>query len=258
MNSVSRRLAQTYPITKEYFAGFGVNLVSLSVQFTGKNLQLALWVLMGAVVFVLLIACANVGNLLLARGATREREFAIRVALGAGRGRLIRQLLTESAFLVLVSGLLGLGLAVLGVRALIALAPPDIPRLDEVAINPGVLGFTTGVSPLTGLLFGLAPSWKVSRNNPNEALKEGGRSSSGGLRLRQTRGLLIVVECALAVALLTSAGLMIRSFIRLQSIDPGFKPEGVLLARVSLPQSSARTPAQTLAFSSKPLIGLRR
>jgi putative ABC transport system permease protein len=248
MNTIGQRLAQTYPVTNDNFMGFGVNVVPLLIQFTGKNLRLALWVLLGAVVFVLLIACANVANLLLARGAAREREFAVRAALGAGRGRLIRQLLTESAFLALVSGLLGLGLAAVGVRALIAFAPPDTPRLDEVTIDPGVLGFTVCVSLLTGLLFGLAPAWKVSRSNPNEALKEGGRGSSGGLRLRQTRGLLVVVECAMAVALLASAGLMIRSFMRLQSVDPGFKPEGLLLARVSLPQSLDRTPAQTAAF----------
>jgi putative ABC transport system permease protein len=248
MNAIGHRLAQTYPITNDNFMGFGVNVVPLSVQFTGKNLRLALWVLLGVVVFVLLIACANVANLLLARGAAREREFAVRAALGARRGRLIRQLLTESAFLALASGLLGLGLAALGVRALVAFAPPDTPRLDEVTIDPGVLGFTACVSLLTGLLFGLAPAWKASRSNPNEALKEGGRSSSGGLRLRQTRGLLVVVECAMAVALLASAGLMIRSFVRLHSVDPGFKPEGLLLARVSLPQSPDRTPAQTSAF----------
>ena len=248
MNAIGQRLAQTYPITEDDFAGFGVNVVPLLVQFTGKNLQLALLVLLGAVVFVLLIACANVANLMLARGAAREREFALRAALGAGRGRLVRQLLTESAALALVSGLLGLGLATVGVRALVAFAPPDIPRLDEITIDPGVLSFTAGVSLLTGMLFGLAPAWKVSRSNPNDALKEGGRGSSGGLRLRQTGGLLIVVECALTVALLVSAGLMIRSFIRLQSVDPGFKPEGVLLVRVSLPRSAARQGAQTVAF----------
>jgi putative ABC transport system permease protein len=248
MNAIGQRLAQAYPTTDDDFAGFGVNVVPLSVQFTGKNLRLALWILLGAVVFVLLIACANVANLLLARGAAREREFAVRAALGAGRGRLIRQLLTESAFLALVSGLLGLGLAALGVRALVAFAPPDTPRLDGVTIDPGVLGFTACVSLLSGLLFGLAPAWKVSRSNPNIALKEGGRGSSGGLRLRQTRGLLVVMECALAVALLASAGLMIRSFMRLQSVDPGFKPEGLLLARVSLPQSANRTGTQTAAF----------
>src|SRR5262245_25259115 len=247
MNAIGQRLAQTYPITNENFMGFGVNVVPLLVQFTGKNLRLALWILFGAVVFVLLIACANVANLLLARGAAREREFAIRAALGAGRGRVIRQLLTESAALALVSGLLGLGLAALGVRALVALAPQDTPRLDEVTIDPGVLGFTACVSLLTGMLFGLAPAWKASRSNPNEALKEGGRGSSGGLRLRQTRGLLVVVECAMAVALLASAGLMIRSFMRLQSVNPGFKPEGLLLARVSLPQSANRTGVQTAA-----------
>ena len=248
MKAIGQRLAQTYPITDDDFAGFGVNVVPLLVQFTGKNLQLALLVLLGAVVFVLLIACANVANLLLARGAAREREFAVRAALGAGSGRLVRQLLTECAALALVSGLLGLGLAAVGIRALIAFAPQDIPRLEEITIDPGVLSFTAGVSLLTGFLFGLAPAWKVARSNPNEALKEGGRGSSGGLRLRQTRGLLVVVECALAVALLVGAGLLIRSFLRLQSVDPGFKPEGVLLARVSLPRSATRTGAQTVAF----------
>jgi putative ABC transport system permease protein len=251
MNAIGQRLAKVYPITDPGFAGFGVNVVPLSVQFTGKNLRLALWILLGAVVFVLLIACTNVANLLLARGAAREREFAIRAALGAGAGRLIRQLLTESAFLALVSGLLGLALAALGVRALIAFAPPDIPRLDEAAIDPGVLGFTAFISLLTGLLFSLAPAWKVARSNPNEALKEGGRGSSGGLRLRQTRGLLVVVECALAVVLLASAGLMIRSFRQLQSVDLGFKPEGLLLVHVSLPFSLARTEAQASAFSQQ-------
>src|SRR5262249_16740899 len=130
----------------------------------------------------------------------------------------------------------------------VALAPPDTPRLDVLTMDPGCLGFTAGVSLLTGLLFGLAPAWKVSRSNPNEALKEGGRGSSGGLRLRQTRGLLVVVECALAVALLSSAGLMIRSFTRLQSVNSGFKPEGLLMVRVSLPQSTNRTYSQTEAF----------
>lgn len=238
MTAIGQRLAQAYPVTDDGFAGFGVNVVPLSVQFTGRNLRLALWILLGAVVFVLLIACANVANLLLARGATREREFAIRAALGAGRARLTRQLLTESSFLALAAGLLGLGLAVLGVRALLAYAPSDIPRLDEVSIDSGILAFAAAVSLLTGLLFGLAPAWKAARSNPNEALKEGGRGSSGGLRLRQTRGLLVVAECALAVALLASAGLMIRSFTRLQSVNPGFNPEGLLLARVSLPPAN--------------------
>jgi predicted permease len=161
--------------------------------------------------------------------------------------RLIRQLLTESAFLALAAGLLGLGLAALGVRALLAFAPSDIPRLDDVAIDPGILAFTAGVSLLTGLLFGLAPAWKAARSNPNEALKEGGRGSTSGVWLRQMRGLLVVVECALAVALLASAGLMIRSFTQLQSVNPGFKPEGLLIARVSLP-AAKRTEAQTESF----------
>jgi predicted permease len=241
MTTIGQRLAQTYSTTEPDFAGFGVNVVPLLDQVIGRNLRLALWVLFGAVGFVMLIACANVANLQLARGAARAREFAIRTALGAGRLRLLRQLLTESVALALGAGLAGLGLAVAGARVLVAAAPPGVPRLDEVRIDNRALLFTLGLSLLAGILFGLAPAWKMSRSNPNEALKEGDRSTAGGLRLRQTRGLLVIAECALAVALLTGAGLLLRSFQRLQAVDPGFKPEGVLLARIALlPQSHAQ------------------
>ena len=240
MSAIGQRLAQSYPTTDPYFAGFAVNVVPLLDQFVGKNLQLALWVLLGAVAFVLLIACVNVANLLLARGAARQREFAIRASLGAGRVRLLRQLLTESVMLALGAGLLGLGLAAAGIRTLTVAAPPGIPRLDEVSLDPRVLLFTMGLALLSGLLFGLMPAWKMSRSNPNEALKEGSSNSSGGLRLYQTRGLLVVAECALAVVLLAGAGLLIRSFLLLQSVNPGFKPEGVLLLRLSPPLSMLR------------------
>jgi predicted permease len=235
MTGIGQRLAQAYPIIDPDFAGFGVRLVPVLDQITGKKLQLALWVLVGAVVFVLLIACANVANLLLAHGAARQRELTIRTALGAGRTRLLRQLLTESVMLAAVAGLLGLGLAAVGVRALSALAPPGIPRLDEISIDSGVLVFTVGLSFLAGIVFGLAPAWKMSRQNPSEVLKETSRNSSGGLRLRKMRGLLVVVECALSIVLLSGAGLLLRSFQRLQSVDSGFNAEGVLLVRVSLP-----------------------
>lgn len=227
MNLIDQRLGLSHPTSDPSRAG--INVVPLPVQTAGKNLRLALWVLLGAVAFVLLIACANVANLLLARGAARGREFAIRAALGAGRGRLLRQMLTESMLLAAGASLLGLGLAAAGMRALIALAPPGIPRLDEIRIDTNVLLFTVGLSLLTGLLFGLAPAWKVSQQRPHQTLK----GSVSRLRLKQASGLLIAAECALAVTLLAGAGLLLRSFQRLQAVDSGFKPEGALLLRIA-------------------------
>ncbi len=183
--------------------------------------------LFGAVVLVLLIACTNVANLMLARGIAREREMAIRMALGAGRMRLIRQLLTESALLVLLAGAVGLLIASWGIRAVLSFSPPNIPRLDGVAIDAKVLAFTTVVSLLTGLLFGLAPALKISQTQPGAALKEG-RSASGGISGRRLRGLLVITEFGLAVLLLAGAGLLLRSFSKLQAVDPGFDPARVL------------------------------
>jgi putative ABC transport system permease protein len=234
MGAIGQRLARDYPTNDANFAGFGVELVPMLEQITGRNLQRALWVLLGAVGFVLLIACANVANLLLARGAAREREFAVRAALGASRARLLRQLGVESVLLAATGGLIGLGLAAWAIAALTAFAPPNIPRLDEVRIDGGVLLGAVALSLLAGILFGVAPAWRVSQQNPNEALKVGAGSAAGNLRLRQTQGLLVVAECALAVLLLTGAGLLIRSFFHLQSVNPGFDPNGVLLARASL------------------------
>jgi putative ABC transport system permease protein len=243
MTTIGQLLTEAYraPANVTDFPGFAVNVVPLLDQITGKNLKLALWILLVAVGFVLLMACANVANLLLARGTAREREFAIRTALGAPRGRLLRQLLTESAVLAGAGGLLGLALAAAGVRSLVATAPRGIPRLDEVRLDTRVLLFTVILSLVAGLVFGLVPALKVSRSDPNQALKEGGAGSSAGLKMLQGRGLLVAIECALAVVLLISAGLLIHSFLRLQAVDPGFKPEGVLLARVSLPPDKQRT-----------------
>jgi len=238
-------------MTDPDFPGFAVNVVPLLDQITGKKLQLSLWVLLGAVAFVLLIACVNVANLTLARGAARECEFAVRAALGASRARLLRQLLTESVALAMCGGLLGLALAAAGVRALLLAAPPGIPRLDEVRLDPSALVFTLGVSLFAGLVFGLTPAWKISQQRPHQALKESG-GSSGGQALRRTHGWLAVLECALAVALVAGAGLMIRSFLRLQAVNPGFKPEGVLLARV-LPPLSIRSGGQAEAFFQEAL-----
>ncbi len=234
MTTIGQRLAQNVPADEPEAAGFGVNVVPLLDQFTGKNLRLSLWVLLGAVGLVLLIACANVANLLLARGAAREREFAIRAALGAGRARLLRLLLAESLLLALGGGLLGILLAVWGARILAAFTLLSIPRMDEISIDTVVLSFAVGLSLCAGLVFGLAPAWKMSRIDSNEALKEGGAYSSG-LKLRRVRSLLVVAECALALALLAGAGLLIRSFLRLQAVALGFNPDNVLLIRVGLP-----------------------
>src|SRR5262245_61570927 len=245
MNAIGKRLEQSYPTTDPEFAGFGVNVIPLLAQITGEKLPLALWALFGAVVFVLLIACANVASLLLARGVAREREFAIRVALGGGRARLIRQVLMESTALSLTAGLLGLILAGVAIPALTTLAPPNIPRLSEVDIDARVLAFTLGLSMLAGIVFGLIPALKLSQNHPNESLKESGRGSSGAVRSNRLRGLLVAAEFALAVVLLAGAGLFIRSFLRLQAVDLGFRPERVLTMKVIVPESkdSARKTA---------------
>ncbi len=224
MSTIAQRLEQAFPDDNK---GLGVNLVPFYLQFTGSNVRLALWILFGAVVFVLLIACTNVANLMLARGIAREREMAIRMALGAGRLRLIRQLLTESALLALLAGAVGLLIVSWGIRALLSFSPPNLPRLESVAIDAKVLAFTSVVALLTSLLFGLAPALKISQTQSGAALKEG-RSASGGISGRCLRGLLLITEFSLAVLLLSGAGLLLRSFSKLQAVDPGFDPARVL------------------------------
>src|SRR5262249_53294965 len=182
-----------------------------------------LWVLFGAVVCVLLIACTNAANLMLARGIAREREMAIRMALGARRRRLMRQLLTESALLALLAGAGGLLLANFGIRAVLSLSRPNLPGLDSVELDARVLAFTTAVSLLTGMLSGLAPALKISQAQPGAALKEG-RSASGGVSGRRLRGLLVVTEFGLAVLLLAGARLLPRSLRKLQTGCPGVCP----------------------------------
>ena len=244
MNVVGSRLARQYPelASSTDFFGFAVNVVPLSVQTTGKQIRLALWLLFAAVVMVLLVACANVANLLLARGAGRQRELAVRTALGAGRTRLARQLLTESVLLSFSSGALGLIFAALGVRTLVCLAPQDVPRLDQVGIDHAVFAFAIGLSLITSILFGLAPAWKVSQSDPQDSLKNAVRGLAGSLGIRRTHSLLVVSEYALAIVLLVGAGLLIRSLLRVQAVDPGFRPERVLIARVI--QSSIKPEAQ--------------
>src|SRR5262245_1695916 len=233
MTAIGQQLALAYPTTDPGFVGFGVNVVPMLLQTTGRDLQRALWILLGAVGFVLLIACTNVANLLLARGAAGQREFALRAALGAGQVRLVRQVAAESVLLVLGAAVVGLALALVGVRTLQAAAPPGIQRLDELQLDARVLIFTGSVSILGGLLFAIVPAWKTSRSDPADALKQGGRTGSEGLRLSRARRAFVVVECALAVALLAGAGLLLKSFLRVETVNPGFEGKQVLLVRVT-------------------------
>jgi len=244
-------------IREVYFGGgdandpssWGLLLRSLREIVVGE-IRPALLVLLAAVAFVLLIACANVANLLLARAALRHKEIAIRSALGAGRGRVIRQLLTESVLLATIGGALGLALAYWGIRALISLNEDKIPRAGEIGIDARVLIFTGGVALLTGLLFGLFPALQTSKSDLHAVLKEGGRSGSAR---RSVRGLFVVAEVALALVLLVGAGLLLKSFQKLQEVDPGFKPEHLLTMQISLPATKYRNPQQIDAFFQQAL-----
>jgi putative ABC transport system permease protein len=235
MSAIAQRLERAFPVANK---GLGVNLVPLQLHYTGSNVRLALWMLFGAVTLVLLIACTNVANLMLARGITREREMAIRMALGAGRIRLMRQMLTESALLSLLGGAVGLLIASWGIRAILSFSPPNIRNLDSVTIDTRVLAFTTVVALLTSLLFGLAPALKISQAQPGAALKEG-RSAGGGVSGRRLRSLLLITEFSLTVLLLAGAGLLLRSFSKLQAVDPGFDPARVLLAQLTPARNGA-------------------
>ena len=245
IDKIASNLEQQYP---DKNAGISLNVLSMNEQVTGK-IKPALMILLAAVGFVLLIACANVANLLLARAAARQKEIAVRIALGAGRGRLIRQLLTESVLLALIGGVLGLLLAFGGIKLLIAINPANIPRLNEINIDASVLGFTLLVSVLTGLIFGLIPALQASNPDLNETLKaEGARGSSGSIRKQYVRSLLVISEVALTVLLLISAGLMIKSFITLQKVNPGFDPERVLTMQVNLPSLRYKEDNQIKSF----------
>ena len=211
------------------------------------NIRQAVLVLLGAVGFVLLIACANVANLLLARAAARESEMAVRTALGAGRGRLLRQLLTESVILSMGGAGVGLLFAIWGVAFLTSLQPDGIPRLDSVQIDGAVIAFTLGIAVITGVIFGLIPALHATRG-VSHSLKESGRGAVTGRAGARVRGTLVVIEMALAVMLLAGAGLLLRSFVRLQAVDPGFKSERTLSFELTLPDSRYKDDPKRIAF----------
>lgn len=253
MNAVAQSQAQRYPQTN---TGIGVKVVSLQEQMVG-NVRPMLVALLGAVAFVLLIACANVANLLLARAAARSREMAIRGALGASRSQVVRLLLTESVLLAIIGGAVGLLLAIWSLDLLVSLKPANLPRLAEIGVNRTVFLFTAGVSVLTGFLFGLAPAWQVSKSDLNEGLKESGRGGSDAPKRHRMRALLVMSEVALSLVLLIGAGLMIRSFVRLLAVDPGFKTDHVMTAFVSLPVAKYPKHEAQVAFFDRLLERLR-
>jgi len=245
LRTIEARLSEESP---EHNKNYSAEVLPLREQFFG-NVRRPLWLMLGAVGFVLLIACANVANLLLSLATSREKEIALRAALGARRARIIRQLLTESLLLALLGSLLGLGFAWVGIKALIAISPRDLVSFQTVGLNLFVLLWTLGISLLTGVIFGLAPALHISRLNLNDSLKEGGKSesaqASGNRRLRSA---LVVSEIALAVVLLASAGLLIKSFLRLQQIDRGFKTDNTLTMVVRLPDATYSKDPQIVNF----------
>lgn len=247
MNAIMARLAKEYPATN---AGDTPVVMPLRQAYYSNlgGLPTALWVLLAAVGFVLLIACANVANLLLARGAGRERELAVRVALGAGRARLARQMLTESMLLAIVGGGAGLVLGAAGTSALAAMIPSELRASVNIAVDWRVLLFLLAITVLTGVIFGLAPAVHASRTDVNESLKEGGRSATAGAGRERYRKLLVVSEFALGLVLVVASALMVQSFYRLLDVNPGFRVDNVLTSQVILPEKKYGKPEQINGF----------
>jgi putative ABC transport system permease protein len=254
VRSIAQQLQREHEGT--YAPDWSLGVTAFATRASG-NIRPALLVLLGAVGFVLLIACANVANLLLSRAAARGKEIAIRSALGASRDRLVRQLLTESAILALAGGLVGLLLAYWGVRSLAAINAANLPRVEDVRVDGMVALFTLGVSLLAGLVFGLAPALHVARPDLQSTLKEGGRGSAGDRGSQSIRRMLVVAETALALTLLTGAGLLIKSFARLQGVDPGFAAERLLTFNLALPDARYAENPQQIAFFDRVMPALR-
>jgi putative ABC transport system permease protein len=250
MDTIGANLEKQY---QDSNAGNGVGVRPLLEVFVG-DIRRALWVLFAAVAFVLLIACANIANLLLARAQSRQKEMAIRAAMGAGRWRIARQLLTESVLLALIGGTLGMLIAQWGIKLILYISPDAIPRSKEIGLDWRVLAFTIGLSFVTGILFGLVPALQAGVVDVHETLKETGRGTSGKHWLRSS---LVVVEVATTLVLLIGAGLMIRSFYRLQKVNPGFSYDHLTSFTVSLPEKKYKTAAQRDQFYGQLLENLR-
>jgi putative ABC transport system permease protein len=250
---IGKQLATEYPDSNKEV---GMTAMSLH-EATVASIRRSVWILLGAVGFVLLIACVNVANLLLARASARESEMAVRTALGAGRGRLVRQLLTESIILSTVGGAVALLLAVWGVELLISLEPQGVPRLTEVRIDGTVLRFTAALAVLTGILFGLVPAFQATRAAVAGSLKETGRGTLTNRAGSRLRGALVIAEIALAVTLLAGAGLLIRSFAALSAVDPGFNVENALTFELSLSGERYAGKPQQIAFFEQLMTRLR-
>jgi putative ABC transport system permease protein len=243
LNLIAERLEQQYP---DFNTGWRTEVIALDEQVVGR-VRTALWILLGAVASVLAIACVNVANLLLAQASARRMELAIRTAFGASRWRLVQQMLTENALLSIIGGALGLPLAIWGVPLLVGIDANRIPRFEEISIDQKVLVFTIAISLSTSLIFGLFPALKFSSNRFTETLKEG-RRGSGAAAQNRILNFLVVAEISIALVLLVGAGLMIRSFLSVREVSPGFNPQGLLTMGVSLPQSKYKDQQQQIIF----------
>ncbi|HKO95510.1 MAG TPA: ABC transporter permease [Pyrinomonadaceae bacterium] len=253
MGVVDKSLAAQYPAENKTRATV---LIPLHDRIVGESRR-SLLVLFAAVSLVLLIACANFANLLLARAAEREREFVIRAALGAGRWRLIRQLLTESILVSLIGGAVATLLAIWATSVLVSFKPENLPRLAEIGVDLRVLGFTFGLSLLTGIIFGLLPAWAATRGGVGESLKEGGRTATAGGARQRLRSSFVVVQLAVALVLLMGAGLLIKTVWKLRSVEPGFNPENLVTMRVELPEARYKEVDKQTRFRTQTLEAMR-
>lgn len=254
LETIAAQLAQQYP---EADKGWSRQTRSFYDWLVPQSTRQSLLVLLGAVGLVMLIACGNVVNLLLARGTVRQRELSIRIAMGASRVRVARQLLFESILLALIAAALGLALAFGAGQMLVALGPASVPRLNELSMDWRVAGFAIAIAVSTMVVFGLLPALSAARHDPQDALRADSRGSTGGTARRRIRSALTVAEVALSVALLIGAGLLVRSFMQLQQVDPGFKVKGTMTARLSLPSATYQTGASRWAFHQRMLEDLR-